>query len=70
MAPAASCCPQDLSGGKPVRITSPMGEVPLWGMEISPEQARAELRQLVADDNGKKLNDVRGGGRGARGQGR
>jgi arsenite/tail-anchored protein-transporting ATPase len=50
--------PQDLSGGKPVRITSPMGDIPLWGMQIDPEQARQELRDVMADDGGKKLNEV------------
>eukprot|EP00195_Chlamydomonas_chlamydogama_P005384 CAMPEP_0202890670 /NCGR_PEP_ID=MMETSP1392-20130828/997_1 /ASSEMBLY_ACC=CAM_ASM_000868 /TAXON_ID=225041 /ORGANISM="Chlamydomonas chlamydogama, Strain SAG 11-48b" /LENGTH=714 /DNA_ID=CAMNT_0049574285 /DNA_START=142 /DNA_END=2286 /DNA_ORIENTATION=- len=49
---------QDLTGGRPVRITSPMGEIPLWGMEIDPELARAELRQVMQDDGGKKLNEV------------
>ncbi|KAL6762077.1 anion-transporting ATPase-like domain-containing protein [Haematococcus lacustris] len=49
---------QSLSGGKPVAISSPMGDLPLWGMEISPEQARAELRQVMADDGGQKLNQV------------
>ncbi|KAG1670431.1 hypothetical protein FOA52_010167 [Chlamydomonas sp. UWO 241] len=47
---------QDLRGGLPVRITSPMGEMPLWGMQIDPEQAREELRQVAADDGGKKFN--------------
>lgn len=49
---------QDVSGGKPVPVTSPMGDLPLWGMEISPELARAELRQVTQDDGGKKLNEV------------
>lgn len=49
---------QDLRGGKPVQITSPMGEIPLWGMQIDPEQAKAELRAVMSDDEGKKLNQV------------
>jgi len=49
---------QDLKGGLPVKITSPMGDIPLWGMELDPEQARAELRQVMADDGGKKLNEA------------
>ncbi|GAX82278.1 hypothetical protein CEUSTIGMA_g9707.t1 [Chlamydomonas eustigma] len=49
---------QDLSGGVPVPIRSPMGELPLWGMEISPELAREEMRQVTHDDGGKKLNKV------------
>ena len=48
LSPAPPCPPaQDLSGGKPVPIRSPMGEIPLWGMEIDPELARAELRQVT-----------------------
>jgi arsenite-transporting ATPase len=42
----------------PVQVTSPMGELPLWGMEIDPELARAELRQVTQDDGGQKLNQV------------
>ncbi len=49
---------QDIGGGKPVPISSPMGELPLWGLEIDPEAARAELRQVMADDGGKKLNET------------
>ncbi len=31
--------PQDLSGGLPVRVTSPMGgDLPLWGLQLDPEQ--------------------------------
>ncbi|PNH08215.1 putative arsenical pump-driving ATPase [Tetrabaena socialis] len=49
---------QDLSGGEPVRVTSPLGdELPLWGLQLDPEQAKAELREVLADDGGKKLND-------------
>ncbi|PNW69686.1 hypothetical protein CHLRE_24g755097v5, partial [Chlamydomonas reinhardtii] len=50
---------QDLSGGSPVKITSPLGdELPLWGLQLDPEQAKAELRAVLADDGGKKLNET------------
>ncbi|GFR49978.1 hypothetical protein Agub_g12120 [Astrephomene gubernaculifera] len=50
---------QDLSGGTPVRVTSPTGEeLPLWGLQLDPEQAKQELREVLADDGGKKLNEV------------
>lgn len=41
------CCVQKLAGGKPVRITSPMGELPLWGMEIDPEQVGCNIPHTV-----------------------
>jgi hypothetical protein len=47
-----------------------MGDIPLWGMEIDPEAARKELKDLVADDGGKKLNEASGaddGGEAGRG---
>lgn len=50
---------QDVSGGSPVRVANPMGDedsLPLWGMEIDPEAARAELRAISDNDGGKKLN--------------
>ncbi|MEW5316453.1 MAG: hypothetical protein WDW38_007825 [Sanguina aurantia] len=50
---------QDLTGGSPVRIVSPLGGgMPLWGMQIDPESARTELRDIMADDGGAKLNQV------------
>lgn len=50
---------QDLSGGLPVRVTSPMGgDLPLWGLQLDPEQAKQELRDVLSDDGGKKLNEV------------
>ncbi|KXZ50739.1 hypothetical protein GPECTOR_15g424 [Gonium pectorale] len=50
---------QDLSGGNPVQVLSPMGgDLPLWGLQLDPEQAKAELREVLADDGGKKLNQV------------
>ncbi|MEW5306530.1 MAG: hypothetical protein WDW36_008988 [Sanguina aurantia] len=50
---------QDLTGGSPVRIVSPLGgDMPLWGMQIDPESARTELRDIMADDGGAKLNQV------------
>lgn len=41
---------QDVSGGAPVRVTE--AGLPLWGMEIDPEEARNELRELAAGDGG------------------
>ncbi|KAG2485745.1 hypothetical protein HYH03_015554 [Edaphochlamys debaryana] len=50
---------QDLSGGEPVKITSPLGnDLPLWGLQLDPEQAKQELREVLADDGGKKLNET------------
>lgn len=42
---------QDVSGGLPVQVTNPItGEqdLPLYGMQIDLEQARAELKNAVA----------------------
>jgi hypothetical protein len=40
---------QDVSGGLPVKVESPFGgDLPLYGMQIDLEQARAELRTAVA----------------------
>eukprot|EP00798_Chlamydomonas_sp_ICE-L_P030458 gene30458-35468_t len=49
---------QDIGSGKPVQVSSPMGDLPLWAMEIDPEAAREELRQVMRDDGGKKLNET------------
>ncbi|GLI62585.1 hypothetical protein VaNZ11_005259 [Volvox africanus] len=50
---------QDLSGGEPVKVSSPLGgDLPLWGLQLDPDQAKAELRDVLADDGGKKLNEV------------
>jgi len=49
---------QQIGGGKPVPVISALGDIPLSAMETDPEQARAELRQVMADDGGKKLNEV------------
>lgn len=35
-----------------------MGELPLWGMQIDPEAAKQEIKDVMADDGGKKLNEV------------
>lgn len=43
---------QDVSGGLPVRVEGT--ETLLWGLQIEPEQARAELRQLARGDGGDK----------------
>ncbi|CAG9465867.1 unnamed protein product [Pedinophyceae sp. YPF-701] len=37
---------QDVSGGKPVRVDSPMGDIPLYGMEIDVAAAREELKAI------------------------
>jgi arsenite/tail-anchored protein-transporting ATPase len=47
---------QDISGGKPVPLTGT--ELPIWGMEIDPEDAREELRRLAADDGGEEAWDM------------
>jgi len=50
---------QSLSGGQPVRVTSPVGgdDLPLWGMQIDVEQSRADLKAAVEGGGGKGLND-------------
>lgn len=51
---------QDVSGGLPVRVTSPLPGVddpPLWGMQIDLEQSRAELKAAVDAGGGQGLND-------------
>ncbi|KAI8464936.1 MAG: ArsAB family transporter: arsenite [Monoraphidium minutum] len=50
---------QDVSGGLPVRVTSPLGgdDPPLWGMQIDLEQSRAELKAAVDAGGGQGLND-------------
>lgn len=47
---------QDVSGGLPVRLQGT--EAPLWGMQIDPERARAELRELARGDGGDKAMDM------------
>ncbi|KAF5827661.1 anion-transporting ATPase-domain-containing protein [Dunaliella salina] len=49
---------QGIGGGKPMPVISPLGDIPLYAMETDPEQARAELRQAMSDENSKKLNEV------------
>ena len=34
------CCMQDVSGGKPVMLAGT--DLPLWGMEVDVERARAD----------------------------
>ncbi|KAF8054880.1 ARSA1 [Scenedesmus sp. PABB004] len=49
---------QDVSGGLPVAVTDPRGgELPLWGMQIDLDQARAELRDAVAAGGTAGLSD-------------
>eukprot|EP00879_Flechtneria_rotunda_P015872 GHRR01016599.1.p1 GENE.GHRR01016599.1~~GHRR01016599.1.p1 ORF type:complete len:577 (+),score=165.56 GHRR01016599.1:1133-2863(+) len=50
---------QDVSGGLPVQVQNPFGgpELPLYGMQINLEQARAELRSTVAGGGAKGLNE-------------
>lgn len=50
---------QDLTGGLPVQITSPLGDdLPLWGMQLNLEQAKEELREAAAAGGvGKGFND-------------
>ena len=42
---------QSLQGGSPVMIAGT--DLPLWGMEIDPEKAKASFRASAAADNGK-----------------
>ena len=49
---------QDLSGGLPVRVRSPLAAdpedgPPLWGMQLDLEQSRAELKAAVDAGGGK-----------------
>ncbi|KAK9815912.1 hypothetical protein WJX72_011818 [[Myrmecia] bisecta] len=46
---------QDVSGGRPVAVGS--GDLPLWGMEVDIEAAKAEIRALGRDDNAQKVDD-------------
>jgi len=39
-----------VSGGKPVAVEGT--DLPLWGMEVDPEQAKDELRASMAKDDG------------------
>ena len=41
---------QDVSGGKPVAVEGT--DLPLWGMEVDPEEAKDELRASMAKDDG------------------
>ena len=41
---------QDVSGGAPVAVEGT--DLPLWGMEVDPEQAKDELRASMAKDDG------------------
>lgn len=47
---------QDVSGGVPVRVQGT--EAPLWAMEIEPEKARQELRELAQGDGGDKAMEM------------
>jgi arsenite/tail-anchored protein-transporting ATPase len=50
---------QDVSGGKPVRVEGT--DLPLWGMEIDVEDAKAELREATGKDGGKGVDEFLGG---------
>lgn len=43
---------QSVAGGKPVALSDT--DLPIWGMEVEPEEARAELREMAAGDGGKE----------------
>ena len=43
---------QDVSGGKPVAVQGT--DSPLFGLEVNPEDAQAELRAFATSDGGKK----------------
>lgn len=47
---------QDVSGGLPVRLQGT--DRPLWGMQIDPEKAREELRELARGDGGDKAMSI------------
>ena len=44
-------CTQDVSGGKPVAVEGT--DLPLWGMEIDPDEAKEEFRASLASDGGE-----------------
>lgn len=46
---------QDVSGGKPVPLEGT--DLPLYGMEIDIEAAKAEIRELASKDDGKQVQD-------------
>lgn len=50
---------QDISGGKPVPLSGT--DLPIWGMEIDPEEARAELRELARGDGGAEMFETLNG---------
>ena len=50
---------QDISGGKPVPLAGT--DLPIWGMEIDPEEARRELRELSQGDGGAEMFETLNG---------
>lgn len=42
-------CTQDVSGGKPVLLQG--SDLPLWGMEVDPEEGRREFAAYSAANN-------------------
>jgi arsenite/tail-anchored protein-transporting ATPase len=44
---------QDVSGGHPMPLQGT--DLPIWGMQIDPEQAREELRELARGDGGSQV---------------
>ncbi len=50
---------QDVSGGAPVMLGG--YDLPLWGMEVDPDAARAEFRAANAQDEGAGVKNFLGG---------
>jgi len=51
---------QALAGGEPLKVTEAV-DLPLYAMEISPEEARAEMRSFAKSGGSEKLEDWLGG---------
>eukprot|EP00239_Pterosperma_sp_CCMP1384_P008696 CAMPEP_0197857568 /NCGR_PEP_ID=MMETSP1438-20131217/30754_1 /TAXON_ID=1461541 /ORGANISM="Pterosperma sp., Strain CCMP1384" /LENGTH=459 /DNA_ID=CAMNT_0043473445 /DNA_START=131 /DNA_END=1507 /DNA_ORIENTATION=- len=46
---------QDVSGGKPVLVEGT--DMPLYGLEVDPDDAKAEFKEMVGQDGGKSIQD-------------